>query len=160
VLPLWVLHPLVRGSVLSITLDRAHRTSATVVNTGLLPVSFRAASGQLARHVRPTDLVHLSARPSASGYLVLHEAVSLCWWGWVIVALVVASPLAGYLWHTWRDDEAVPDPAAAPVPRRLSLSGWTRPAGAGGLALSRRDERRRARSAAASSGGRNCHDPG
>ena len=113
VLPLWTLHPLVRGSVISITLDRAHRTSATVVNTGILPVSFRSASGQLAWHVRPTDLVHLSAKPSASGYLVLHEAVSLYWWGWVIVALVVASPLAGYLWHIWRDDEAEPEPATA-----------------------------------------------
>jgi hypothetical protein len=78
------------------------------------PISTLACSDRCST---PTDLVHLSATPSASGYLVLHEAVSLYWWGWVIVALVVVSPLAGYLWQTWRDNEAVQDSATAPAPR-------------------------------------------
>ncbi|MFZ2056222.1 MAG: hypothetical protein WAV54_02275 [Acidimicrobiales bacterium] len=48
---------------------------------------------------------------------MLHEAVTLYWWGWVIIALLVVSLLAGHLWQTWRDDEAVRDCANAPAPR-------------------------------------------
>ena len=40
-----------------------------------------------------------------NGYLTLHDTVSLPWWGWTVLALVVVSPLAGYLWHAWRNDE-------------------------------------------------------
>jgi hypothetical protein len=43
------------------------------------------------------------------GYVILHEAASLYWWGWVIVALIVLSPLASYLWHIRRDEEVLAD---------------------------------------------------
>jgi hypothetical protein len=46
------------------------------------------------------------AAPSST-YLVFHEAVSLFWWGWAILSLIVAAPMAGYLWHVCRGDEVI-----------------------------------------------------
>lgn len=122
VLPVWALHPLVRATVLSATLDAAHWTRFIMVNTGILPVSFRTANGQIAPRVGPAALVHLTA-PSAGGHLVLREAVSLCWWGWAIVALIVVSPLVGHLWRTLRDDEVVPDPGGGLSPK-VTRGAW------------------------------------
>jgi hypothetical protein len=115
VLPIWAFHPLVRATVMSISLLPNHLVRTTVVNTGSLSVSFHTATGQAAKVVRPGAIVHLTGPASQSGYLVLRESVSLCWWGWVIVGLIVISPLAGYLWHNWRNNEHVPDAAAAEV---------------------------------------------
>ena len=50
VLPLWMLHPLVWATVISSTVDLPHHghwMSDTIVNTGILPVSFHAAGGQV-----------------------------------------------------------------------------------------------------------------
>lgn len=117
ILPVWMLHPLVRATSVSTALDPSHPGWARqdVVNTGILPVSFRAAGGQIVEHVRSGGLAHVVGPPSAGGSLMLRETVSLYSWGWVILVLVVLSPLAGYLWHAWRDTEARPgtgEPAA------------------------------------------------
>jgi hypothetical protein len=115
VLPLWVLHPLVSATVISTTLNLPHRrhwASDTVVNTGILPLSFHAAKGQVV-HVSSTGLGHVAGLLSVNGSLKLHDTVSLPWWGWIALAPVVVSPLAGYLWHAWRDDEMAP-PIEAP----------------------------------------------
>jgi hypothetical protein len=111
VLPVCVLRPLVRAAVVSITADPTHRgwARATVVNTGILPVSFHTAGGQVTGYVRSTALAHLPGPLSAKGSLALYETVSLYWWGWVVLVALVVSPLAGYLWHVWRDNEVVPD---------------------------------------------------
>ncbi len=109
VVPLWILHPLVRGEVLSTTADPAHRgwLRGTMVNTGILPTSFAARGGEVVSHVASTASVHVSGPLAGHGLLIVNEAVSLPWWGWLLVALGVASPLLGYLWHIWRDNEVV-----------------------------------------------------
>jgi len=119
VVPLWMLHPLVGATVVSSTLDasqRRHLATDTIVNTGILPVSFRATGGQSVQ-VSSTSVVHVSG-VSVHGGLQLHEAVSMPWWGVAIVVVSVLSPLAGCLWHIWRDTEVVPDIGAGrnPVP--------------------------------------------
>jgi hypothetical protein len=115
-LPIWMLHPLVRATVVSSTADPAHPGWArvTVVNTGILPISSHVASGPSVAHIASTGRVLLSGPVSASGPLVVHQTVSLSWWGWAITALVVLSPLAGYLWHAWRDNGPVPEVDAHP----------------------------------------------
>jgi hypothetical protein len=123
VLPLWVLHPLVRGSVMSTVPDagRAGWLRGTVLNTGILPTSFTAAHGQVVAHVASTSAVQVTGPPTGQGYLDIREAVSLPWWGWALVALTVASPLLGYLWHVVREDEAL-IPPDEPLRRRRAVS--------------------------------------
>jgi hypothetical protein len=124
VVPLWMLHPLVGATVIASTMDASqgrHLATDTIVNTGILPISFRATGGQ-AVHVSSTAVVHVSG-VSVNGSLKLHETVSLPWWGLTFVVLSMLSPLAGCLWHIWRDTEAVPDIGAernpvAPLTRR------------------------------------------
>jgi hypothetical protein len=109
VLPLWLLHPLVSATVVSATLGVPHHphwATYTVVNTGILPVLFHVAKGR-AVHVSTTGLGRVAGALSANGSLALHDTVSLPWWGWAVLALVVVSPLVGYVWHAWRDDEVV-----------------------------------------------------
>lgn len=110
VLPVWILHPLVSATVVATTLDPAHShwLRMTVVNTGILPASFHVAIGRGVSHVGPAALARPVGAPVGNQPLILHEVVSLYWWGWVIVGLVVVSPIASYAWHIWRGDEAVP----------------------------------------------------
>jgi hypothetical protein len=120
VLPLWVLHPLVSATVISTTFNLPHHrhwASDTVVNTGILPLSFHAAKGQVV-HLTSTGLGHVAGLLSVNGSLMLHDTVSLPLWGWIVLAPVVVSPLAGYLWHAWRNDEmALPTEASSlPAP--------------------------------------------
>jgi hypothetical protein len=134
-LPLWLLHPLVRATVLASTPYLWHHrrwVSYSIVNTGVLPVSFHAAGGQ-GLHVSSTDLGHV-AGPLKNGSVMLHEAVSLPSWGWAVVALVVLWPLAGCLWHISRGDEEAPavapmsSPAQPPTAVRPQQAPLARPA--------------------------------
>jgi hypothetical protein len=109
-LPLWLLHPLVRATVIATTISVPHHphwASDSVVNTGLLPVTFSALGGP-AVHVGSTGIGQVSGPLHAHGLLKLQAAISLPWWVSAIVALGVMSPLIGCLWHVWRGDEAVP----------------------------------------------------
>ena len=112
VIPLWLLHPLIEATVVSTSVDPEHRrwVRMTVVNTGLLPSSFRAAGGGVTSHVGSTLTAHASGPPSAHGAILVTESASFYWWGWAIVACVVASPLIGCAWHVWRNDEVLVEP--------------------------------------------------
>lgn len=109
VLPIWMLHPLVEATIISSTVDPSHPQWARVamVNTGMLPISSSIAGGLSAVDVSSTGLAHLSGPPSANGSLMVHQTVSLSWWGWAIITVLVLSPLAAHLWHAWRDDEVM-----------------------------------------------------
>jgi hypothetical protein len=136
VVPVWVLHPLVRGAVRGVSEDLAHHhwTVANVINTGLLPVSFSTSRGEAVAHVSSTAAAQVAGPVSKSGYLLVRETISLYWWGWVLCALVVLSPMLGYLWHVLRDDETAPSAAGeaallvgpegtVPVPNREIPAG-------------------------------------
>jgi hypothetical protein len=120
VIPLWLLRPLVRGGVISTSTDRtqAHWLTGTVRNTGLLSASFRATGGAGVATVKSAGLGNVSGPPGAGGYLTIHQTLALNWWGWAVMTLVVVSPLLGFLWHVWRDNEDSGRPAAlvGPVP--------------------------------------------
>jgi len=110
VLPLWAWHPLVRATVLSTTGDPSNQRWArsTVVNSGVLPASFGSQGGETISHVPSAHSAKIAGPLDDHGALRLHEAVSLHWWGWIIVGFLVLSPLTGYLWHWWCGDEALP----------------------------------------------------
>jgi hypothetical protein len=107
VVPLWMLHPLIKATVISTVGDpQRHRWQRiTVVNTGLLPSSFRVIGGNVTSHVSSTHLARAIGPSDSHGVILVSQSVSLYWWGWVIVACMVSLPLVGFLWHTWRNDE-------------------------------------------------------
>lgn len=109
VVPLWMLQPLVRATVISTAADpHRHRWQRiTVVNTGLLPSSFQAARGDVTSHVGPTLVARTSGPVDAHGAIWVTQSVSMYWWGWVGVSCVVMLPLVGFAWHVWRNDETM-----------------------------------------------------
>jgi signal peptidase I len=115
VVPLWVLRPLVRGGIISTGSDKAHPhwLTASVRNTGLLSAAFRTTGGPDAASVKSAGLGQVSGPAGRGGYLMVHQALSLTWWGWAVMAAIVASPLLGFLWHVWRDNETYCDPDQA-----------------------------------------------
>ncbi len=122
VVPLWLLHPLVRASVIASTLEvpgHPHWASDSVVDTGILPAWFAEAGGRAVR-VSSTDLGHVSGPLHAHGLFELRQAIALPGWTFTIVALAVASPLLGCIWHIFHGDEALAFPLPrAGYPRRL-----------------------------------------
>jgi hypothetical protein len=53
---------------------------------------------------------------------VTYENVSLDWWGQAIIVLVCLSPLLGYLWHVWRNNETTPVEARQGTDSFLALA--------------------------------------
>jgi signal peptidase I len=130
VVPLGMLRPLVRGGIISTSSDKAHPhwLTASLRNTGLLAAKFRATGGPAAPPVRSAGLGQVSGPAGRGGYLMVHQALSLTWWGWAIMALIVASPLLGFLWHVWRGNEAyraleLSEPGPAPSTGPALVSG-------------------------------------
>jgi signal peptidase I len=109
VVPLWMLHPLIKATVISTVSDpQRHRWQRiTVVNTGLLPSSFHVMGGDVTSHVGSTHLARSAGPANSHGAILVSQSVSLYWWGWVLVACMVSLPLVGFLWHVWRNDEAL-----------------------------------------------------
>ncbi len=110
VIPLWMVRPLVRGEMLASSPYKTHHgwLQEKLLNTGIMPVNFRALGGQAASHVPSTATRQIAGPMNHHGLLTIYESVSLDWWGWIIVALVCLSPLLAYLWHVIRDDEQGP----------------------------------------------------
>jgi hypothetical protein len=106
---------LVRGGIISTSTDKGHShwLSASVRNTGLLSAKFRATAGPSAAPVKSAELGQVSGPAGRGGYLMVHQALSLTWWGWGVMALIVVSPLLGFVWHVWRGNEAYRDPDQA-----------------------------------------------
>jgi hypothetical protein len=100
VVPLWTLRPLLRVSIVSMSTHAAHKGSlaATFVNTGLLPITLGVDGSAHRSYAAPGNSGHIAGPASRSGHLYLHEAVSLRWWGWLVVVSVVALPLARRTW--------------------------------------------------------------
>ena len=131
--PLWSLRPLVRGAVTGIAPDsvHAHWSVVTVVNTGILPVAFSARSGQTTAQLATAGVARVAGPMLANRAPAIHEAISLSWWGWPLLAFGIVSPLAGYLWHIWRgtsDERPALVLSGGPLPRTRRTDSPLRPA--------------------------------
>lgn len=106
ILPTLMLRPLVRAVVTETTVDKAHPVwqALTVVNTGLLPASFRDDGGSHVL-VDPGSQATLSGA-TFHGHALVSEVVMLPWWGWLAVGLAVSSPLCRYLFQAIRAYES------------------------------------------------------
>ena len=94
-LPLWILNPLIRSRVMSSAPVGAYGYQRLkVLNTGLVPAQFTATQGQFKNFVAPAREVALSGRSQADGHVTFSQFVSFHWWGWVIVLVVILTPIA------------------------------------------------------------------
>ena len=108
-IPLWTLDPLLRATIVSssVVTGGHHLVEALVVNTGILPETLRIGSGQAAINVDPGATADLVGPTGSNGAISIQEYISLYWWGWTALSMLVLSPLIGFLWHSWKDDEVV-----------------------------------------------------
>lgn len=117
--PILVLRPLVRGVFVGSGII-AGRVHAGVVNTGLLPLRF-VMNGATTQHTAAGYPAVLTARPPASGHLLITGTVDLSLWGWVLLVLICLSPLLVALavppryWEREAGADELSDPAEEPV---------------------------------------------
>jgi hypothetical protein len=97
IVPIWVIKPLIRATVIQTTALKNGMERLTIVNTGLLPSQFRALEGQFKDFVASGQRIDLVGRIQSSGQVAVSQFVSFHWEGWAIVAVVVASPLLLFL---------------------------------------------------------------
>jgi hypothetical protein len=114
VVPVLLLRPLLRATLVSIGSDPRHKDwfSAVLINTGLLPASFSAKVGPVSK-ASPGETAHVFG--DGKGRVIVNEVVSLRWWGWLALSLVVLSPLLRYAWVEWRYKRASVDDTAEVV---------------------------------------------
>jgi signal peptidase I len=93
IVPIWLIKPLIRATVIQTTALKNGMERLTIVNTGLLPSQFRAAAGQFKDFVASGQRLTLTGRLQPDGQVAVSQFVSFHWLGWTIVVLVIASPL-------------------------------------------------------------------
>jgi signal peptidase I len=106
---LWMVNPLVRGVFVDSGLANS-RVRALVVNTGLLPIRF-TMKGATPQHATGGYPATLTAKPPHGGNLLIHGRVDLSLLGWVLLALLCATPLLiAFLVprDRWVDDDSEP----------------------------------------------------
>jgi hypothetical protein len=135
VVPVLVMRPLLRASVVSWHRIRGGTIVMTVVNDGLLPAQFRVTVGPTVSHVAPGHLVTLVGSPPASGSVTVGQAASFYGWEWAVVVVLVLLPmiacLAAYLWGHLRPPGYGLAPFVAPPAYRPAMArpAWPAPPG-------------------------------
>jgi signal peptidase I len=119
VLPILLMRPLLRASVISWHLRHGGAVVMTVVNDGLLPAQFRVTGGPGASHLAPGQIVTMVGTTQPGGLVTVRQLASFSWWEWALVAFVVLLPmvglLAGLLWRRVRPPRLGLAPAVAPA---------------------------------------------
>lgn len=102
IVPILVLHPLVRDELVSLQANKDGHVHVVIANTGLLPTKFSAGQDPPVV-IPPSHLVQVRSPASPRAPLIVHQSVALSWWEWAILVLVVLSPMIGYLGRVrWR----------------------------------------------------------
>jgi len=117
IVPLLILKPLSRVTILSTTAaNNGAALRVHMINTGLLP-GLDHIHGGASKLVAPGQSAWLSGHVKANQVIQVYQQVSLPWWGWAIVALLIVSPLLALLAEDWLlrhdplpggDDENIP----------------------------------------------------
>jgi hypothetical protein len=101
--PMLIMRPLVRASIISWHRLRDGAVSMSLVNTGLLPAQYRVTGAPAVSRVKPGQIITMTGTPTHGGLVSMHELVSFSAWQWVLFALVVLLPMLGFLarfvWH-------------------------------------------------------------
>jgi signal peptidase I len=103
VVPLLIMRPLVRASIISWHRLRDGAVVMSLVNTGLLPAQYRVTGAPVVSRVHPGQILTMTGSPTQGGVVSMRELVSFSSWQWALFALVVVLPMLGFLarfvWH-------------------------------------------------------------
>jgi hypothetical protein len=106
VVPILIMRPLVRASVISWHPLKDGAVVMTLVNTGLLPAQYRVTGAPVMHRVRPGQIVTMTGAPTHGSLVSMRELVSFSGWQWALFALVVLLPMLGclarFVWHRLR----------------------------------------------------------
>jgi len=97
VVPVLVMRPLLRASVISWHVIKGGSVVMTLVNDGLLPARFHVIVGPIISHVAPGHVITMVGRAQASGLVAVGQTASFYWWEWALAAVVVLLPMLGFL---------------------------------------------------------------
>ena len=97
VVPVLVMRPLLRASVISWHVIKGGSVVMTLVNDGLLPARFHVTVGPIVSHVAPGQVITMVGRPQASGLVAVGQTASFYWWEWALASFVVLLPMLGFL---------------------------------------------------------------
>jgi signal peptidase I len=120
IVPIWLIKPLIRATVVQTTSLKHGLERLAIVNTGLLPSQFRATGGQFKDFVASGQRINLTGPLQPDGQVAIAQFVSFHWLGWTIVALVIASPLLLYLMQLPRQRRLSAQYASATLAERLA----------------------------------------
>jgi len=100
---IFLYHPLLNAQIVeSVQKLTSHRANDRVANTGLLPVRVEASQTHHSIVLSRGDLGSFAVKTNAKGVSRLSAVAALDWWGWVIAAFVIGSPLFSYFLYTRR----------------------------------------------------------
>ena len=122
----WVLHPwLGLVKLFQTAAPDGSGMDVQVVSTGLLPTRVFEVDGTASALLGNGEVGVLRLDDVTRGTFDLSGRLDLAWWGWVLLALVVLTPL---LWTSLRglpplEEDLVGDPGAAPDPERTVRAG-------------------------------------
>ena len=119
VVPVLVMRPLFRATVISWHVLHGGALVMTVVNDGLLPAQFRVTGAPAVGHVAPGQIVTITGNVRG-GLVWVRQLASFSLWQWAVLALAVLLPMLVYLARLlW----------VRVHPPRLQLAPVTAPAG-------------------------------
>jgi hypothetical protein len=97
VVPMLIMRPLVRASIISWHRLKHGEVLMSLVNTGLLPAQYRVTGAPVVSRVQPGQIMTMTGFPTRGGFVSMRELVSFSAWQWALFALVVLLPMLGFL---------------------------------------------------------------
>ncbi len=123
VVPLWVLHPLIRGVLIEAVPDPHHPgwLKGLFVNTGLLPSHLGVHGAGPIPALGSSQLTWLYAPKLGTSVLGVRQWAALPVWGWAVVAALILSPIIGFaLYRATRPVEL--ETRGVPVAQAIALA--------------------------------------
>lgn len=106
-IPVWIGHFLVDGQVVTAVAAKG-LVHTYIVSTGILPAAVSIQGHYLGLLLAGHARAFSALVPRPGGPVLVDLRAALPWWGWGILALIVAFPLLRAAWLIWEESKAEP----------------------------------------------------
>ncbi|MHB1894995.1 MAG: S24/S26 family peptidase [Candidatus Dormibacteria bacterium] len=108
-IPVLIWHCLIAGQVVTAVATKG-LVHMYIVSTGILPAAVSIQGHYLGLLLAGHAKAFSALVPRPGGPVLVDLQATLSWWGWAILALIVASPLIRAGWLIWEEWKAEPTP--------------------------------------------------